>query len=65
MFDVLYVVFFVLIFGVVFVGFILVEWGYICYKGLNSVYYFKEILVNIGIGFFYKMVDGIVIVLFI
>ncbi|MGB3624141.1 sterol desaturase family protein [Ketobacter sp. MCCC 1A13808] len=63
--DVLHAVFFVLIFGAVFVGFILVEWGYTRHKGLNSVYHFKETLANIGTGFSYKMVDGIAIALFI
>lgn len=63
--DVLHAIFFVLVFGGVFLGFIGLEWAYTHWRERPSVYHFKETLANIGTGFSYKMVDGIAIALFI
>ncbi|RLT93474.1 sterol desaturase family protein [Ketobacter sp.] len=63
--DVLHAVFFVLAFGAVFIAIILLEAGYIRWKGLSGVYHFRETLANLGTGMSYKIVDGIAIALFI
>ena len=63
--DVLHAVFFVLAFGAVFIAVILLEAGYIRWRGRSGVYHLRETLANLGTGFSYKIVDGIAIALFI
>lgn len=57
--------FFVMTFGMVFVGLMLLEAWYWYRKGRTDVYSLKESLAGVATGFCYKMVDGAAIVLFI
>lgn len=63
--DVLRAVGFIVVFGMFFVGLILLEAWYCHRKGLNDTYSFKESLVNMATGASYKVVDGIAITVFV
>lgn len=63
--DVLRATAFILGFGIIFVFFMMIE-AYVCVKrGRGDVYDFKETLANLVTGASYKIVDGIVIALYV
>lgn len=63
--DVLHAIFFVLAFGLVFIGVIALEAGYVRMKNLRGVYHLRETFANVATGFSYKIVDGVAVALFI
>lgn len=63
--DVLHAVFFVAIFGAIFVAVMLAEAYYWKLKGRLDIYNLKETVASVATGFSYKMVDGVAVALFI
>jgi len=63
--DVLHALGFIVTFGIVFVGIIMLEAWYWRRKGRPEAYNFKETIANISTGGLYKVFDGIAIAVFI
>jgi len=63
--DILHALGFILIAGTFFVGLIILERAYWLRRQRPEAYDLREVLANISTGFMYKMVDGLVVALFV